>query len=125
MQRLRFPPLSRRNFSKFPVAILTTAATDSVANTNVQNLRTYTFEIVVLVKAEEITSPTQIEDLIENILNKFDNDPTLKAGTGISAADGAVEPSTSSPEAVTSGSNDYIVFSVNLRVRAIRDLTFE
>ena len=112
-----------RNFSSFPVAILTTPTIESRAETNVQNLRTYTFEILFLVNAEEISDPMEIEDLIENILNEFDDDVTLKGGTSTGAADGGVEPSTSAPEAITSGGHNYIAFSVILRARAIRDLT--
>ena len=114
----------QRNFSAFPVAILTTPTIESIAATNVQNMRTYTFEILFLVNAEEVTDATQIEDLIENILNEFDNDVTLKGGTDTGAADGGVEPSTSTPEAIQSGGNNYIAFSVILRAKAIRDLTF-
>jgi len=114
-----------RNFAAYPAAILTTPTIESSAATNVQNMRVYTFEIPVIVKAEEVTGAGQIEDLIEAILNKFDNDPTLKGDGTTGSADGGVEPSTSSPEAVTSGGNDYIAFSIILRCRAIRDLTFE
>lgn len=113
-----------RDFAAFPVAILTTPTVDSRAETNVQNLRTYTFEILFLVNAEEVTDATEVEDLIENILNKFDNDVTLKGDTTTGAADGGVEPSTTAPEPITSGSKNYIAFSVILRARAIRDLTF-
>ncbi len=113
-----------RNFSAFPVAIMTTPTIESRAETNVQNTRTYTFEILFLVNAEEISDPAQIEDLIENILNEFDNDVTLKGGTATGAADAGVEPSTSSPEAIQSGGNNYIAFSVILRAKAVRDLTF-
>ena len=113
-----------RNFSKFPVAVLTSPQIESAALTNSQNIRTYLFEILVVMKGEEVTDAAQVEDLIENILNEFDNDPTLKAGENVGVADGAVEPSTSSPEAVVSGDKSYISFFITLRVRAVRDLTF-
>lgn len=113
-----------RDFSGFPVAILTTPTVDSRAETNVQNLRTYTFEILFIVNAEEVTDATQVEDLIENILNEFDNDVTLKGDTATGAADGGVEPSTTTPEAIQSGGRNYIAFSVIIRAKAIRDLTF-
>jgi hypothetical protein len=113
-----------RKFSNFPVAVLTTASIESRAETNVHNTRTYQFEIMVLSKTEDVSDPAQIEDLIENILNKFDNDPTLKAGELVGVADAGVEPSTSTPEAFSDGSNNYIAFSVFIRVKAIRDLTF-
>lgn len=111
-----------RTFTAFPVAILTTPAIESRAETNVQNLRTYQFEIIVLLNSEEVTDDAQLEDLIEDILNEFDNDPTLKGGTDTSAADGAVEPSTSSPEAIEG--TKFIAFSITIRAKAMRDLTF-
>lgn len=113
-----------RDFSAFPVAIMTTPTVESRAETNVHNMRVYTFEIFVLSNFDDVTDPAQIEDLIENILNKFDNDPTLKAGGLTGAADGAVDPSSSSPEAVTSGGRNFIGFSITIRARALRDLTF-
>ena len=111
-----------RNFSKFPAAVLSTASTDSQSVTNVQNLRTYTFDIVVMVKKEDVSSPEQVEDLIESILNEFDNDPTLKGGGNTGEADGGVMPSSSSPAPVD-GTN-YIAFVVTLQVKAVRDLSY-
>ncbi len=116
--------LLSRDFTQFPTAILTTPTLESTAATNVQNLRTYTFEIIVVMNAENITSSFDVEDLIENIINQFDNDPSLKAGGATGAADGGVEPSSSTPEAVTSGSKNYIVFGITVRAKAIRDLSF-
>ncbi len=113
-----------RDFSSYPCAILTTPTIDSRAETNTQNLRTYTFEIIFVLNGEDVSEAEQVEELIETILNKFDNDVTLKGDNALGAADGGVEPSTSTPEMVTSGSRTYLVFSITLRARAIRDLTF-
>jgi len=113
-----------RDVPAYPVAILTTPAIESAADTNRSNLRTYTFDVLVLSRAEDVTDSAEIEDLIENILNEFDNDPTLKAGSATGIADGGLEPSASSPEAVSSGERSYIAFTVTLRARATRDLTF-
>lgn len=108
-----------RDFGKFPAAILTTPAVASDYLTNRENFRTYAFEIVVVEKAENITSASQIETLIEAILNKFDNDPTL-AGS----ADGAVEPSASTPEAIVSRGKTYITFSILIKARESISLSF-
>ncbi len=113
-----------RNIGAFPAAILTTPTVESTAETNRQNMRAYTFEVIVLSKLEDVTDAAQVEDLIEAILNQFDNDPTLKGGGATGAADGGVEPSTSTPEAVSSEGASYVAFSVVLRARAIRELTF-
>lgn len=111
--------LFEKDIAKYPAAMLTTAAVESEAVTNRDNMRAYIFEIVIINKGENVTTPEQIETLMDAILNKFDNDPTL-GGT----ADGAVEPSTSTPEAFTTGDKSYIVFSVFLRARKLIALSF-
>lgn len=114
-----------RNYGAFPVAVLTTPSTENEALTNVQNIRTYTFPIFVIVNAQDVSSSDQVEELIENILNEFDNDPTLKAGGADGEADGGVEPASSTPEAVVSRGKSYIAFVVTLRCKAVRDLTYQ
>jgi len=110
-----------RNFSKFPVAILTTPATTAQVETNTQNMRTYAFEILVLLNRDEITDSDQVEDLIDTMLNAFDNDVTLKGDSGVGAADGGSEPSSSGAGPVE-GTN-YTAFSILVRAKAIRDIT--
>lgn len=112
-----------RNYSAFPVAILTTPSVESAADTNDHNLRAYTFEIVIIMKAEDVQDPAQVEDLIEEILNQFDNDVQLKGDQSSGIADGGVMPSTSTPQGVTNMGISYVVFSVILRVRALRQIT--
>ena len=113
-----------RDIPKFPCAILTTPAVGSDYETNRDNIRTFTFEIVVIQKGENITATSAIEDLIEAILNQFDNDPTLKGGGASGVADGGVEPSTSQPDSIAAGDKTYVVFTVAIRARAIKSLTF-
>lgn len=112
-----------RDIPRYPAAILTTPTIDSIAETNKHNLRTYTFEILFLMKGDDVNDPTEVEELIENILNEFDNDVTLKGTTSEGAADGGVEPSSSTPEAIKSGDRTYIAFSVILRAKALREIT--
>lgn len=113
-----------RNFSVFPVAVLTTPTVESAVLTNTQNVRTYVFEILILMNREDVSDPAQVEDLIDNILNQFDNDVTLKGDQSTSSADAGVEPSTTTPEAVAAGGRNLIGFSVFIRAKAVRDLTF-
>lgn len=108
-----------RDYGAYPAAILTTPAIEGGAFTNRQNERVHTFQIVVIQKAENVESATEIETLIETILDKFDNDPTLSG-----KADGGVEPSSSTPEAVVSRGKTYIAFAITLKAHAIKDLTF-
>lgn len=108
-----------RDYGGYPVAVLTTPSIEGGYFTNRQNERLHTFEIVVIHKAEEIQDATAIEDLAETILDKFDNKPTLNG-----KADGGVEPSTSTPEAIVSRGKTFVVFSVFVKAKAIKDLTF-
>ena len=108
-----------RDYSAFPAAVLTTPSIQGNYFTNRQNARTHTFDIVILNKADNIESATQIETLIETILDKFDNDPTLNG-----KADAGSEPSSSSPEAVVSRTGTFIVFAISIKAKAIKDLTF-
>lgn len=113
-----------RNFSAFPCAILTTPSIENDALTSSQNIRLHTFEVVVILSGDEVTDPTQVEELIETIINKFDSDPTLKGDGTTGVADGGVEPSSSTPEAVVSRGRQLIAFSIFIRARAVKDLTF-
>lgn len=109
-----------RDYASFPAAVLQTSSIDNETITNRQNIRLYTFEIVVVCKGEDVKEATDIEDLRETIIDAFDNDPTLG-----NVADGAVEPSSSPAEPVPLiGGKSYIIFSVFIRARAIKDLTF-
>ena len=108
-----------RDITAYPCAILTTAEIDNAVETNRDNIRTYSFDVVFIQKSDNIKDPTEIEDLIETILDKFDNKPTLagKANAGL-------QPATSRPAAVKSRGNDLIFFVVTLRARVIKELSF-
>jgi hypothetical protein len=101
-----------RDYGKFPVAVLTTPEVSADYLTNHDNIRTLHFPIVVLVKAEDISSATQVEALIEALIDAFDTDYTLGG-----AAEGGVEPSTSVPEAVLSRGKTYIAFTISIKAR--------
>ncbi len=101
-----------RDYGKFPVAILTTPEVAADYLTNHDNIRTLHFPIVVLMKAEDIASATQVETLIESLIDAFDTDYTLSG-----AAEGGVEPSTSVPEAVLSRGKTYIAFTISIKAR--------
>lgn len=111
--------LFERDIGRFPVAILTTPSTESQVFQNTQNRRTHVFEVIVIQKQENITDPDDVEAIIEALLDKFDNLPSLKG-----AANGGVEPS-SSPVAIVPGKGgSFIAFAITLRCSVIKDLTF-
>jgi len=103
-----------RQFGEYPAAILSSPSIEGIAYDNSRNLRTYSFEVGVIIKAENITGPTDVEEIMETIIDKFDKHPTLN-GT----SDGGVEPSISMPAATTSRSKTYIYFSINIKAKAI------
>lgn len=103
----------------FPVAIVTPPAIEADFFTNRQNERSYTFQVHIIQKAENIASATDIEDLAEAIMDAIDNDPTL-GGT----SDAGVQPTITQPEPVTSGDNSFIAFTVTIKAKAIKNLTF-
>lgn len=119
MDDFKISPVWERDFAKYPAAILTMPAIEGGYFTNRQNERVHTFEIVIVSKGENIASATDIETLAEAILDKFDNQPTL-AGK----ADGGVEPSTTPAEPITSRGKSLIIFSVIIKAKAIKDLSF-
>ena len=102
------------DYSAFPVAILGMSSVVSQMEENVSNLRTYEFPILILQQGENINAQTDIEDLRDAILNKFDTDYTLQ-GT----AEGATEP-TASP-AFTAGTPDkaVIYFVITIKAKAL------
>jgi hypothetical protein len=109
-----------RDYPAFPVAILQTAAIDNETMTNRENFRAYSFDIVVLVKGEDVTDATTVEDLRAAIMDDFDNDPTLG-----NVADGGVLPSSSPIEPVPlMGGKTFIAFTITIQARAIKSLTY-
>lgn len=112
-------PVYSRDFPQYPAAVLTCPSIEADTLTNRDNIRTHVFDIVVIEKGENITSVTQIEDLMENILNAFDNDPTLGG-----AANGGVEPAVSTPAPISSKDGSFVIFVVTLKAKATKDLTF-
>jgi len=111
----RLDPLGlMKDLPAYPAAILGPGSTESVAETNRENLRTHVFEIVVVLKGENVTGPYVVEDLAEAILDAFDNDVTLG-----SVAVGGVDPATSPVEAISTPEQTFIVFSVTIRAKVL------
>lgn len=115
----KISPVYNRDIAQYPAAVLTCPSIEADTLTNRDNLRTHVFDIVVIEKGENVESVTQVEDLMENILNAFDNDPTLGG-----AANGGVEPAISTPAPIVSKDKSLIVFVVTIKAKATKDLTF-
>ena len=90
---------------------------DTVDNRTV--LRKYSFARMVVENAENVNGTSQVEQLIEKMLNKFDNAPTLSG-----AADGGVSPASSSPTPYQHNSKNLIVFFITIVVQSTQSLTY-
>ncbi len=116
---LKANPTLDRDIPSFPAAILVSPSSEGSYSTNRSNIRTYTFAITIVQKAENVESSDEIEYLSDQLLDAFDNDPTLDG-----SAIGGLEPSSSNPESITSQDKSYIVFTVTLKAHADKTLTF-
>ena len=106
-----------RNLVKYPAAILLPGTAEGSVESNQDNLYLYAFDIAVVMKSDNVTSDTAVEDLLEAILQEFNEDYTLGG-----AAIGAVDPTSSAPAAVESSGKTYTVFVVTLKAKTL--LTF-
>jgi hypothetical protein len=111
-------PLSN-NAGVYPYAYIMPPSVESEVLDNRSNLRIYTFDIMVLFNAENITSTDELETDIELILSEFDNDPTL-GGTAL----GGVLPVSSAPEPFQHGGKDLIMVVVQIQAKEHVSLTF-
>lgn len=107
-----------RDLSRFPVAILPPPYITSDIYTNAENMRTYNFEIAVIVKEENQTGDGYVEELMETLIATFDNLPSLEG-----VAEGGLEPATSPTEVITIRGKSYTVFRVILKARALASIT--
>jgi len=107
------------DISTFPHAFLMPPAVESEVLDNRSNIRTYTFSILVLFNAENLSSTTELEEMIEAILEKFDNDPTL-GGTAL----GGVLPVSSAPAPLQHNSKDLIAVEIQIQAKEYVSLTF-
>ena len=111
-------PLST-DVGSYPHAFLMPPSTESEVLDNRTVVRTHTFDIMLLFKAVNLASTTELETTIESVLGKFDNDPTL-GGT----AQGGVLPVSSSPEPFQHNGQDLIMVVVQIQAKEVVTLTF-
>jgi hypothetical protein len=102
----------------YPAAILTPPSIVSEIYTNVDNLRTYNFEILVIMRTESITEENSVEELMETLIDTFDNLPSLD---GI--AEGGLEPATSPTESITARGKTWTIFRVILKAKSCARIT--
>lgn len=112
-------PIIDKDIPDFPAVILSTGSTESVVGTNRDNIRTYTFTLLVIMRGEDVNSSSDVETLCETILQAFDNDPTLGG-----FADAGLEPATSTPDSINSQDRTYVTFTVEIKAHSNISLYF-
>lgn len=103
----------------YPHAFVMPPAVESEVLDNRTNTRTYTFVVMIIFQAENLLSTTELEETIEAVLNKFDNDPTL-GGTAL----GGLLPVSSAPTPFQHGGKDLIMVEVEIRAKENVSLSF-
>lgn len=111
-------PLSS-DVATYPHAFLMPPAVESEVLDNRTNVRTYSFDIMVLFQAEDISDTADLEVKIESMLSKFDNDPTL-GGTALAG----VLPVSSSPEPFQHNGRDLVMVVLQIQAKEPVSLTF-
>lgn len=107
------------DITSFPHAFLMPPSIESEPLDNRTNLRTYTYDIMIIWRALNIEDSTTVEDCIENVLDKFDNDPTL-SGTAI----GGTLPVSMAPQPFQHGGKDLIMAVIQIQAKHHVQLTF-
>ena len=105
--------------SAYPWAYLMPPSVESETLDNRSITRTYTFDIMVLVRGEDLPDTPYMEELAEAIMNKYDNDPTL-GGT----ARGGLLPVSSSPTPYQHNGQDLMMIIITIQAKADVTLTY-
>lgn len=111
---LKTSNLFDREMAPFPCAVITSPTIDNQREDRYSNMRTYTFEVAIVCNGEDLSSPTDVEEVMELVIDKFDN-----AGTLGGLAEGQIDPSTTNPAPITVLGKTYIVFSIIIKAKAL------
>lgn len=109
------PDILEKDLNSYPAAIVSTPLVNSDILTNRENQRAYTYEILVVCKGEDIATSTDVEIIMDAILDKFDGNGTLD-GAAIN-----VDPATIPNPPLPTPDRSYILFSVFITAMALAD----
>lgn len=108
-------PLTTDPTASYPFAIVSMPRVASDFEDEATNIRTYRFDIMFVLDPEALQNPdTDVEDLMDAVLDQFDTNFTL-AGTAVAA----VLPAEVESMPVSTGEKTLLCFVVTLRCRAI------
>jgi|SRR5579872_2420003 len=109
---------SESNINTFPLAVLSPAEIQSEVIDSNNNRRTYTFEILVVQKGENLQSSTDLESIRETIMNLFDEDLTFGGN-----ADGGILPSSTTIGSFRHADLSWVGFAITLKPKALIPLS--
>lgn len=107
------------DYAVFPQAVLMPPSLESEVLDNRTVMRTYTFDIMIIFQAEDLTGTDEIEEKMESIVTQFDNDPTL-GGTAL----GGIIPVSSAPAPYQHGGKDKVMVVIQIVAKEPVSLTF-
>lgn len=108
------------DIQRYPVAfIMPPAIRTSAWVDNRSVIRELTFTITVIQKQDNINTTSEVEDLMETILNLIDNSITFD-----NVAKGGVFPTTSFPEPFIHNGRALIVFDIIIKANVLQDLSY-
>lgn len=104
----------------FPHAFLMPPSIESEASDNRTNIRIYNYDIMILWNGQNIDDATTVEENIEAILDKFDNNPTL-SGTAMAG----VLPVATAPQPMQHAGKELIMAVVQIQAKQHVSLTYQ
>lgn len=105
-------------YSGDPIAILgLNSDLNMQRDTTTSNLNTYTFWVMVRAKLANLTNPTDVEDLRDNVMTEFAQDTTY------GLANGWVDPPLCPAPPVTDQTKSDVVFLVKITAYVASDLS--
>jgi hypothetical protein len=110
-------PLKTEPTNGYPLAIVGMPSTASDYEDQAFNKRTYAWHILFVVKPSELRNPdTDVEDLMDAVLNQFDNNFTLAGVSDASVLPAEIEPG---GRPISTPSGDLLCFVVTLKVQKL------
>lgn len=115
---LRKDPLEA-DIPGYPWAFLMPPSIESQVLDNRTNIRTYSYDIMIVWNAMNVADDTTVETDTEAVLSVFDNDPTLQ-GTALAG----VLPVSMAPQPLQHAGKDLIMGVVQVQAKENVSLTF-
>jgi hypothetical protein len=105
-----------RTWPGFPSAVvIPPVISDMQFEDQANNLREYTWYIMVVTTPENVTSAMYLEGLMDNVCAAFDADATLQGTSNAAVYPTVIEP----PGPVNSNSVTYVVFYIQMKARTL------